>query len=152
MKKIFVRWMVRRDLPAVMEIEQRSFDFPWSEEEFRNHLLSRNEIGVVIEVNEIVAGYLCYRVEKCRIEILSLAVAQEFRRRGLGRKMVDYVKTKLVNDKNRLMVLVRETNIEALLFFRSQGFRVVEVMKDFYETLREDCYRFEFRQTKGTIQ
>lgn len=42
-----IRWLIRRDMPEVMEIEKRSYEFPWTEEEFLTCLRQRNCIGTV---------------------------------------------------------------------------------------------------------
>ena len=31
---VHIRWMIRRDMPTVLSIEESSFEFAWSEEEF----------------------------------------------------------------------------------------------------------------------
>ena len=30
--RVHIRWMIRRDMPEVLAIEEDSFEFPWSEE------------------------------------------------------------------------------------------------------------------------
>lgn len=47
--KTLVRWMVRRDMNEVLTIEQASFDFGWTEEDFLSCLRQRNCIGIVAE-------------------------------------------------------------------------------------------------------
>ena len=32
--RVHIRWMIRRDMPEVLEIERKSFEFPWFEEDF----------------------------------------------------------------------------------------------------------------------
>ena len=32
--RVHIRWMIRRDMPEVLDIEQCGFEFPWSEEDF----------------------------------------------------------------------------------------------------------------------
>ena len=43
------------------------------------------------------------------------------------------------------MLEVRETNLDAQLFFRAQGFRAVNVLRDFYEDTTEDAYLMQYR-------
>jgi len=44
---VHIRWMIRRDMPEVLDIESGSFEFPWSEEDFIRCLRQRNCIGMV---------------------------------------------------------------------------------------------------------
>ena len=46
---VHIRWMIRRDMPEVLQIEQESFEFPWTEEDFLRCLRQRNCIGMVAE-------------------------------------------------------------------------------------------------------
>ncbi|MEM6473569.1 MAG: ribosomal-protein-alanine N-acetyltransferase RimI, partial [Planctomycetota bacterium] len=47
--------------------------------------------------------------------------------------------------RNRIMLEVRETNLEAQLFFKSLGFRAISVLRDFYDDTVEDAYLMQFR-------
>jgi ribosomal-protein-alanine N-acetyltransferase len=47
--------------------------------------------------------------------------------------------------RTRIVLEVRETNLDAQIFFRSQGFRAVNVLRDFYEDTTEDAYLMQLR-------
>ena len=47
--------------------------------------------------------------------------------------------------RNRIMLEVRETNLEAQLFFKSIGFKAISVLRDFYDDTDEDAYLMQFR-------
>ena len=54
---VHIRWMIRRDMSEVLEIEKSSFEFPWSEEDFIRCLRQRNCIGMVAEFDDrVVVG------------------------------------------------------------------------------------------------
>lgn len=55
-----IRWMIRRDMPEVIDIEQGAFQFPWTEEDFLNSLKQRNCIGMVAEVRDRIVGFMVY--------------------------------------------------------------------------------------------
>src|SRR5262245_1030988 len=88
-------WIVRRDMPAILEIERASFAFPWSEGEFLEALLERGCIGVAAKSRERVVGFLIYNPLSAALEIVNLAVATELRRQGIGRQLVEFLKEKL---------------------------------------------------------
>jgi [ribosomal protein S18]-alanine N-acetyltransferase len=46
---VHVRWLIRRDMPAVLKIEDSSFEFPWREDDFIRALRQRNCIGMVAD-------------------------------------------------------------------------------------------------------
>ncbi|MGN6547948.1 MAG: ribosomal protein S18-alanine N-acetyltransferase [Aureliella sp.] len=141
-----IRWMIRRDMPAVLDIEQQSFEFPWSEDEFIRCLRQRNCIGMVAERDTAVAGFMVYELHKNRLHLLNFAVARAARRTGVGSAMVNKLASKLSSDRrNRIMLEVRETNLDAQIFFRQLGFRAISVLRSFYEDSPEDAYLMQYR-------
>ncbi len=143
---VHIRWMIRRDMSDVLDIENRSFEFPWSEEDFIRCLRQRNCIGMVAEHDEQVVGFMIYELHKTRLHILNFSVHEDFRRRGVGHAMVSKLISKLSHQRrNRILLEVRETNLGAQLFFRRAGFNAVSVLRDFYDDTIEDAYLMQFR-------
>jgi [ribosomal protein S18]-alanine N-acetyltransferase len=144
--RVHIRWMIRRDMPEVLDIERESFEFPWFEEDFIRCLRQRNCIGMVAEFDERVVGFMIYELHKSRLHILNFAVADEFRQRGVGRQMVDKLVGKLSSQRRtRISLEVRETNLPAQLFFKSVGFRATTVLRAYYEDSPEDAYVMQYR-------
>ncbi len=138
--------MIRRDMPSVLEIENQSFEYAWTEDEFMRCLRQRNCIGMVAERDEQVVGFMVYELHKHRLHLLNFAVATRCRRTGVGAAMIDKLTSKLTAERrNRIMLEVRETNLDAQIFFRQCGFRAVSVLKKFYEDSDEDAYLFQYR-------
>jgi [ribosomal protein S18]-alanine N-acetyltransferase len=143
-----VRWMCRKDMPAVLEIERQSFEFPWSEDDFIRCLRYPRCIGMVVESDGRVVGFMMYALYKFRLHLLTLAVHRDFRRRGVGTRLMQKLFGKLsYQRRNRIVLEVRETNLSAQMFFREMGFRAVSVLRDFYEETTEDAYQMSFRLT-----
>ena len=143
---VHIRWMIRRDMPEVLDIEKESFEFPWSEEDFIRCLRQRNCIGMVAEHDERVVGFMIYELHKTRLHILNFSVAQEFHRRDVGSQMVDKLVSKLSSQRRtRIMLEIRETNLAAQLFFKQCGFRAVSVLRSYYDDTPEDAYLMQYR-------
>jgi ribosomal-protein-alanine N-acetyltransferase len=133
--------MVRRDLPKVLKIEQDSFETPWTEDDFIRTLRIRNCIGMVAERNDHVEGYMVYELHKSRLHVLNLAVNESLRGCGCGTALIKKLQGKLSPDRRkRLMVEVRESNLDAQLFFKAMGFQAISVLKGFYDDSSEDAY------------
>lgn len=146
MKSVDIRWMIRRDMAEILDIEKEAFAFPWSEDEFIRCLRQRNCIGMVAEHDDRIVGYMIYELHKTRLHVLNFVVRHDYRRRGVGRRMVEQLKLKLrPNGRSRLLLEVRETNVAAQLFFRACGFKAVSVLRDFYDDTTEDCYVMQYR-------
>jgi ribosomal-protein-alanine N-acetyltransferase len=147
---IRTRWMIRADMPEVQRIERASFASAdaWSEDDFIQCLRQRNQIGMVAldNRNEQVLGYFLYQLHKTRIQIVSLAVMPEVRRRGIASICVGRLVSKLsVNRRTRVVAEVRETNLPAQLFFRACGFKAVQVLRGKMDDPGEDAYKFVYR-------
>jgi ribosomal-protein-alanine N-acetyltransferase len=136
-----IRWLIRRDMPKVLEIERQSFEFPWSEENFYWCLRQRNCIGMVAEIQDEVVGYMVYELHKSRLHIMNFAVSEESRRQGIGQKMMLRLIDKLsLQRRKEIVVEVRETNLDAQLFFQKAGFLAISVLRSRYEDTAEDAY------------
>ena len=143
---IHIRWMIRRDMPEVLNIEQGSFEFPWSEEDFIRCLRQRNCIGMVAEHDNRIVGFMIYELHKNQLHILNFAVRPDCRRRNIGRQMADKLIGKLSQQRrSRIVLEVRETNLAAQIFFRKMGFRAMSVLRDYYDDTTEDAYVMHYR-------
>ena len=145
-ERTHVRWMIRRDMAEVLDIEQVCFEFPWLEEDFIRCLKQRNCIGMIAERDDRVVGHMIYELHKNRLHLLNFAVCPSLQRTGVGAEMLDKLKSKLFMSRRTLIQCeIREHNLDAQLFFRSQGFKAVSVLRSFYEDSDEDAYLFQFR-------
>lgn len=141
-----VRWATRRDMPEILAIEHASFDHPWCEEEFLRVLRQRNCIGMVAEHGDRVVGFMAYELHRDKIQLLDFATHSGCRRTGVGRYMISKVAGKLSRlRRDRIELVVRETNLPAQLFFRAQGFGATEVIRSHYPDSGEDGYAMLYR-------
>ena len=149
--KVHIRWMIRRDMPEVLQTEQDSFEFSWTEEDFLRCLRQRNCIGMVAEKGEKVVGFMIYELHKAKLHILNFAVHPSCRRVGDGAQREAKLISKLTSHRRtRITLEVRETNLVAQLFFRQQGFRAVRVLRAYYEDSGEDAFQMQYRLADDT--
>lgn len=143
---VHIRWMPRRDMTRVLGIEERCFEFPWSEMDFVRCLRNRNAIGMVVEHDGNVIGFVIYELHKERLHILNMAVHPDYQRQGVGRAIVAKLTSKLEHDRrNRILLEVRESNLTALAFLRHCGFEAKRIMPNFYQETTDDAYLMEYR-------
>ncbi len=141
-----IRWMIRRDMPEVLEIERKSFEFSWTEEDFLCCLRQRNCIGMVAERQERIAGFMIYELLKSQLHVLNFAVAPWARRQNVGTQMIEKLVNKLSQQRRQEICLeVRETNLAAQLFFRKQGLQAHSVLRGHYEDTEEDAYVMRYQ-------
>ena len=146
--RIHIRWMIRRDMPEVLQIEQQSCEFGWTEEDFLRCLRQRNCIGMVAEHGEKVVGFMIYELHKAKLHIMNFAVHAAWRRRAVGSQMVQKLVSKLTSHRRtRITIELRESNLGGQLFLRQQGFKAVEVLRRAYADTHEDAYVFAYVYT-----
>ncbi len=152
--KVNIRWMLRRDMKEVLEIENECFEFAWDDDDFMRCLQQRNCIGMVAEYQGRVVGFMIYELQKSKIHLLNVATLSRFRRKGVGTQLVTKLIAKLGNQRrSRILLEVRETNLPAQLFLRSLDFLAVDILHGFYEGTNEDAYQMVYRyQTYEPVQ
>ncbi len=143
-----VRWMVRKDMPRVLEIEQASREYAWTEEEFIRQLRTRNVIGMVAteggDGSGGVVGFMVYALHKNHLHVLNMATWHEKRRQGAGTAMVDKLIGKLTPERrSRIVVEVEDTNVRGQTFLAHRGFRATSVQPEWFEN-GQDAYRFVY--------
>ncbi len=145
--QVHIRWMIRRDKDEVLAIENASFGWQgWSEEEFLRRLRLRNCIAMICERGEKVIGFMVYELEKHALRVTDMAVDPVFRRRGIGIQIIQKLKNKLSSHRRqRILLTLRESNLDAQLFLRSQGFQAVKIDRESFGDDGEDGIVFAYR-------
>ena len=147
--RMHIRWMLRRHMAEVLDIERQSFEFPWSVEDFIMCLRQRNCIGMVAESGEKVHGLMIYELHKTRLHLLNFAVDPGSRMRTIGRQMVKKLTDKLSDQRRKYITLeVRETNTSALMFFKACGFQATGMIPNYYSGSDEDAIAMRFNHRK----
>lgn len=148
--RVHIRWMIRRDMSEVLDIENKCFEFPWTEDDFIRCLRQRNCIGMVAEHDDRVMGYMIYALFDKSIHLLNFAVCKAFHRRGVGRQLVDKMVGKLSHlRRNKICLEIRDSNIDAQKFFSKCGFLAKQIMPQFYQETDDDAYTFEYQYGRG---
>lgn len=135
-----IRPAILADAPALVAIERRSFGDPWSEASFREALTSSWTFVLVAQTVRGIAGYLVGREAAGTGEVLNLAVAPEFRRRGIGDALLQaglaaFRRTPV----DEVFLEVRESNTSARALYARHGFRPVGQRSAYYRNPKEDA-------------
>ena len=76
--------------------------------------------------------------EKNNYIISRMAVHPEYRRKGCGKILIEKICSKLSLLKKHVEIVVKESNVNAQLFFKSMGFTVVETIRNKFTTYHDD--------------
>ncbi|MDZ7263838.1 MAG: ribosomal protein S18-alanine N-acetyltransferase [candidate division KSB1 bacterium] len=138
---VLIRWMQANDVPAVYRLEQAIFPSPWTYDSFLYELSNHNfNLSVVGIVKQQVVAYAVANVVANEIHINNLAVAEAFRRRGIGERLLQML-LRLGGDMQCEVahLEVRAGNKEAIPLYQKYGFQVVGVRKKYYDVENEDA-------------
>jgi ribosomal-protein-alanine N-acetyltransferase len=135
-----IRSAVAADASGLYANERRAFSDPWSEASFREALIAPWSFGLVAESGRGLAGYLIGREVAGSGEVLNLAVAPEYRRRGIGGALLGAGLAAFRRRKvDEVFLEVRESNISAQALYAGHGFRPVGQRAAYYRNPREDA-------------
>ena len=136
-----IRPMHDLDIPVIGMIEREGYQFPWSEGIFRD-CLRVGYVCRVVEVDGDMAGYGIMSVGAGEAHILNVCIREEYRCRGLARKMLLYLLDRArTAGMYEAFLEVRPSNAVASRLYRSLGFEQVGVRKGYYQAVagREDA-------------
>lgn len=115
----------------ILNIENICFEDSWSYEMIAGEIKNEFSRIFIVCIDGISAGYISYRVIFDSAEIMRIAVLPEFRKQGLGEKLLDFMLGKL--DKNTEVLLeVDESNIPAICLYEKKGFEKYSIRKNYY--------------------
>lgn len=127
-----MRAMTLEDVDAVFAIEQGVQAYPWTRGNFTD-ALSSGYLCSVDEADGEIRGYAVMMPLPEDAELLSIGVAAGQQRKGLGRAMLrEFLDLARKRNLCRVFLEVRASNAAALALYRSAGFAVIGLRRDYY--------------------
>ena len=138
---IIIRDMKESDLDRIMEIEEKSFNPPWSREAFLLEL-TKNLLAkyIVAEVDGQVVGYGGIWLIIDEGHVTNIAVDEEYRGKGIGSKILEGL-IQICRERNMtaMTLEVRKSNVVAQSLYRKYGFKEYGIRKGYYQDNNEDA-------------
>jgi ribosomal-protein-alanine N-acetyltransferase len=139
--RIELRALDERDLDALDHIERLSYPAPWSRAMFAAELQKTGAmaLGAYSEPNVLV-GYAIVSRYVDAWHVMNIAVAPEYRRRGIATALLERLFAVTAGDPRRGFTLeVRVSNTEAIRLYERLGFEARGVRRGYYTDNREDA-------------
>ena len=136
-----VRRLNARDLPAIEEIEKRSYPTPWSRSMFAGELAKPSSIclGAFDEEGRLL-GYLIISRYVDAWHVMNVATAPEHRGKGIATALLEHLFEVTSTDARRGYTLeVRVSNDGAIRLYEKLGFRSRGIRRGYYTDNREDA-------------
>ena len=123
-----------KNLKKVFELDNKIFDYDkYNFETFKEMLQDNKYLGLCVEDNNIIIGYiLTYNIfnEGC---IIKIAIDDSFKRKGIATILFNEAKKELIDKGVTSIYLeVSSTNISAIEFYKKLGFLTESVRKSYY--------------------
>ena len=128
------------DATGIAEIELATFPDPWSYRSVMDLITAEGAMCFTAREGTRVVGYVIGRLIAPEGEIYRVAVAEEYRRRGIAYRLLDYaVKTSRGKGLESLFLEVRSQNVAAINLYRAYGFSEISRRKDYYRDPLDDA-------------
>lgn len=133
-------------IPAIAELEKANFSLPWTEEQLRRYMERENCLFFGAFAGTRLVGYIGATLVLDELEIFNVAVAEDFRRRGIGESLVDALMeaAHTGGSAERITLEVRAGNAPAIALYEKLGFVEVGRRKNYYEKPREDAILMDY--------
>lgn len=132
--------MEERHLDALAELERVCFSSPWTRAGLAAELQNPGAVFFVAELASSVAGYagMSCVLDECYVD--NVAVFPEYRRRGVGRALMDRLTAAARGrDASFVTLEVRASNAGAIALYTQSGFRKAGQRPGFYSAPKEDA-------------
>lgn len=140
MKGLRLAPLERAHIPAILGIEKVANGAPWSEQSFLNELDNPQSIFLVGLSSGEVVGYGGVWMCVDEAHVTNVAVAEDHRRKGIGRAIVTELLARAVEKGATCSTLeVRASNTAAIEMYRAFGFTSVATRKRYYPDNHEDA-------------
>ena len=109
-----------------------------------NYLLKNNDNIFEISNEEDLIGYIIFHVSEDFTDIYKIFIRDNDKRKGYATDLLNKVIeiAKRYNSK-KIMIEVRSKNINAINFYKKNGFEQISIRKDYYKNPVDDALIFE---------
>ena len=137
-----LRRLAVRDLAAIEEIERAAYPTPWSRSMFAGEVSKSTSLclGAFDPESGRLAGYLITSRYVDAWHVMNIAVAAEYRRRGVATALLERLFELTSGHGRRGYTLeVRVSNKDAIRLYERLGFRPRGIRRAYYTDNREDA-------------
>jgi [ribosomal protein S18]-alanine N-acetyltransferase len=131
------------DIPAIMQIEQVCYEFPWVQSHFETALQQPNCLVMCLEKEKNIVGYFVVLQIPEELHLLNITVDVQHHNQGLCHFMLDWLFAYSHSLSIKIMLLeVRPSNLAARHIYEKLGFKVIGTRKGYYPAKdgREDGF------------
>jgi [ribosomal protein S18]-alanine N-acetyltransferase len=139
--KLAIRKMTLDDIPAVVDLDQKSFSLPWPERSFRFELTDNPASRCwVAELDGKVVGMIVVWLIVEEAHVATIATHPDFRRKGIAKRLLSHALQRLMEQGALSSFLeVRASNVVAQALYRKMGYEETGRRRRYYKDNDEDA-------------
>ena len=130
-----IRCATKSDILDIIKLEQEAFKKSLGKD-FLTQEINDNPLAkyYVLEKNKQIIGYIGFRLDENKAEMMNFVVSSKFQNQGYGKKLLENALNDLIHLGAKSMILeVRESNHGAKHVYESLGFKPRYIRKKYYE-------------------
>jgi ribosomal-protein-alanine N-acetyltransferase len=138
---LVIRKMMVEDIPAVIALDQMSFNLPWPERSFRFELTENPASrSWVAEVDGQIVGMIVNWLLVDEVHVATIATHPDFRRQGIAKELLTHSLRYMSGEGAVSSFLeVRESNSAARVMYRKFGYEETGRRRGYYKDNNEDA-------------
>lgn len=139
--KLNLRKMTVEDIPAVVELDHKSFSLPWPERSFRFELTDNPASHCwVAELDGRIVGMIVVWLIVDEAHVATIATHPDFRRQGIAKRLLAHALRNMIAEGAQSSFLeVRASNIAAQEMYRKFGYEETGLRRRYYKDNEEDA-------------
>lgn len=133
--------MTLEDIPAIMQVEERAFAYPWTDGIFRD-CLKHGYSGWIYEQAKTIIGYAMVMFVLDEMHLLNICIRPEDQGQGLGSRLLKTLeRIGRAAHAETCFLEVRQSNFNAIRLYLNAGFHEIGQRKGYYPAKhgREDA-------------
>ncbi len=127
-----LRRMRHEDLPLILQIEAKNYNFPWSEAIFKDCMNSMHYSCWICEELDVIVGYSIVSMAAGEAHIMNINVDPAVQGQGVGSKLLEHMIEVARKKAESIFLEVRPSNKAAIALYEKRGFNEIGIRKGYY--------------------
>lgn len=132
------------DVPAVLAVEQKAYEFPWTKSLLESAVKSTKYCAVLTDDNndQNIIGHGIISFVVGEVELLNVCINPDYQGKGYGQRLLQHlVDEATAKDNHEMYLEVRTSNMDAIHVYEKFGFNEIGRRKNYYPSKqgREDA-------------
>lgn len=146
------------DIPKILEIQLEGNLSSWTTKDYLIEIKKRNAIFLACKIENETVGFLASRfviinenagepIKYAELDILNFGVLKKFQGKGIGSLLFENLLNRFtVIPLETIWLEVRESNLNAISFYKKRGFTAIQNRKNFYRQPTENAVVMKFER------